>query len=66
MTLRQYSEEDLEKSITLLQGDECQSSRVLAEECRLELIRRKLPPLEELFPEGGYIKEDGTLVPYKD
>jgi len=29
----------------------------LAEKVELELIRRKMSPIEEIFPDGGYVAE---------
>jgi hypothetical protein len=63
--LSKYTEEQLRKAQLLLSGS-CFSH--LAHLCELELIHRKLSPIEEIFPDGGYVTEiDGkeVFVEYK-
>jgi len=63
--LKQFTDEVLANTRDLLKNDS--HWRGLAERCELELIRRKLPPINEVFPEGGYVEETNngqvTFVP---
>jgi hypothetical protein len=63
---RNNSDADLRRTVELLEKDECLEMRQLRNQCEIELIRRNLPPIEEIFPEGGYMKESGEWVPLKN
>lgn len=65
--LSHYSESQLRETAKLLRGDA--EFSYLANSCELELAKRNLTPIEEIFPDGGYMKEENgkeIFVPIKD
>ena len=61
--MENLSDADLERCIKLFDTDSVKDQQ-WKKEAELELMRRRLPHLAEIFPEGGYLEEDGLFVPF--